>query len=150
MEDLWEKLNEKIPVYFHEIAESYYMQFIKISRISTALVNNKFALLISIDRFSADVNYIIRDRNRNLVNYSCGNFFAEKYNSLDRQNLVVGNTAKEMVINNLIVISRGLRNKWSDVLKGSTEWIGEFEKSKWYSIRKVDNQELKVLESFIK
>jgi hypothetical protein len=149
MEDLWGNLTDEIPDYFKDIAKDFSLKFIKISRTKTALVNERFALVISIDRFSADVDYIMRDENGGLLSYNCGNFFAEKYDASDRKNLIIGNTAKERIINDLIIINNGLKSKWSMVLNGNVEWIEDFKKSIWFSRTKLGEAETKILVEII-
>lgn len=133
MENIWTKINENIEIYFKDIIKCYNMKVVKISPLKTAMVKSEFALIVSVDRFSADVSYLIREKeDNNLELLPCGNFFAEKFTSEDRRNLLQGDTAENMVINNLIVINNGLKNKWSDVLEGNVSWIADHEKSKWY------------------
>ena len=50
----------------------------------------------------------MRDKKSEIVKYSCSNFFVDRYDSNDRTNIVKGNTAEDIVINNLIIISSGL------------------------------------------
>lgn len=114
------------------------------------MVKSEFALIISVDRFSADVSYLIREKeDNNLKLLPCGNFFAEKFTSEDRRNLLQGDTAENMVINNLIVINNGLKNKWSDVLEGNVSWIADYEKSKWYERVSLNLEEENLLSQYI-
>lgn len=78
------------------------------------------------------------------MKYMINNFFSGKFDEKDRQNLIEGNGAKESVINNLIIISQGMQNKWQDVLEGDKEWIKVFEKSKWFEKTKLRDYELQL------
>ena len=112
MESIWTKINENMEVYLKDIIKCYNMKVVKISPLKTAMVKSDFALVISVDRFSADVSYLMRDKEDNKLKLLlCGNFFAEKFSSEDRKNLLKEDTAENMVINNLIVINNGLKNK---------------------------------------
>jgi hypothetical protein len=104
MDNLWTELNNEIP----KLAKKYSLTFIQISNLKTALVCKKYAFIISMDRFSANVEYIVRNSTKELLLYGCNNFFAEQYDNNDRLNLIKGNGAKELIINNFIVINNGL------------------------------------------
>ncbi|SEJ97898.1 hypothetical protein SAMN05660742_1373 [Propionispira arboris] len=149
MDNIWTKINCEVPQYFNTLAEKYSMKFLKVTLLKTAIVAEKFILLISIDRFSADVDYIMRDKTSEIIIYSCGNFFAERYDSADRTNLVEGNTAENMVINNLIIISNGLQSKWSKVLHGDIEWINDFKHSIWFSECRLNQTEKNIISKHI-
>lgn len=149
MDNIWTKINCEVPQYFHTLAEKYSMKFVKVTPLKTAIVAEKFILLISIDRFSVDVDYIMRDKTNEIVIYSCGNFFAERYDSNDRINLVEGNTAEDMVINNLIIISSGLQSKWSKALHGDIEWLNDFKHSKWFSESRLNQTEKDIISKHI-
>lgn len=149
MDNLWSKINDELPNYFKEISEKYSLKILHVNKIKTVLIGKGYALLISIDRFSADVDYIRRNENNELVVYECNNYFSQKYDDSDRINLIDGNTAKEIIINDLIIISKGLQSKWEKVLKGDIKWISDFEKSKWFGKRKLNNDEKAVLENYI-
>lgn len=137
MNNLWADLNKDIPKYFHHLAEKFSIQFVKISNLKTALISERYAIVVAIDRFDVDIQYIFRDEKGELVVLGCGNYFAERYDENDRTNLVNGNGAKEIIINNFIVIGNGLENKWEEVLRGDIGWINEYRKSKWYNEKNV-------------
>ena len=121
---------------------------LKIAPLKTAIVGKKFALIITIDRFYTDVDYVYKE-DENILLYSCGDFFAEKYNEEDRVGLLSGNGADILVRNDIIVTVNGLANQWGDVLEGKREWIDKFKKSSRFSVGKLANAELKQLEPFI-
>lgn len=149
MRDLWTNLNKEIPKYFSELAEKFSLKFVTISNVKTALIADRYAIVISVDRFSVNLDYIKRDISGELVVLCCGNYFAEKYDSSDRVNLVSGNGVRETIINNFIVINNGLLNKWVNVLQGSSDWIENFEKSKWYNQRKCVSVEKAAIEKYL-
>ena len=150
MESIWTKINENMEVYLKDIIKCYNMKVVKISPLKTAMVKSDFALVISVDRFSADVSYLMRDKEDNKLKLLlCGNFFAEKFSSEDRKNLLKEDTAENMVINNLIVINNGLKNKWSNVLEGNVSWIADYEKSKWYEKVSLNVEEENLLSQYI-
>jgi len=149
MEDIWEVLNDEIPYYFSDIAEEFSFGFIKINKIETALANNKFALLISLDRFYIVVDYVFRDEHGELIKYNCDSFLAEKYDENDRKNLLEGKNAKEQIINEFSIARNGLKSKWNKVLNGNTDWFEDFKKSRWFSVSKLTRDEVKSLDGII-
>lgn len=89
MENIWTKINDDIPLYMKNVCKKYKLVCIKISPLKTALVGERFALIIAIDRFDATVSYLHMNGKEVKV-YSCDNYFAEKYDANDRVNLLNG------------------------------------------------------------
>lgn len=148
MENLWTKINDKIPQYFEFISRKYKLGFTKISDLKTAIVGDKFAIIISIGRFHVDVFYAARiDDERKILH--CGNFLAEKYTDEDRQGLLKQEGAENIVLNDLRIIASGLENKWAEILRGETNWIEDYKKSKWYSVVYLTQEEENILWSLI-
>lgn len=149
MGDVWTDLNKEIPNYFRNLAEKYSLEFVCVSNRKTALIANKYALVVSIDRFAADVEYVFRNEDGELTVLGCDNYFAEQYDNDDRRNLLQGNGIKETIINNFIVMNHGLIHKWEPVLSGDRDWIKDFQTSKWHHERKCTQAEKNILEKFI-
>jgi len=141
MGSLWEDLNNQVPEYFGDIAREFSLEFLKVSPLKTALTKGDFAIIIYIDRFSAGLAYVLRDNKGRNIEYNCDNFFAEKYDAEDRIGLIKdeNKTAKEYIINDLIIMRNGLRNKFTYILEGDTTWIEEYRKSEWFSERVLRN-----------
>lgn len=149
MESIWTKINDSIQEYFTNLRKYYLVKFVKVSEISTAIIFDKFALIIKLDRFDADVSYIFRNENDRLTSLRCGNFFAELYDEGDRSNLLVGEGAKIYVVNSLKIIDRGLTSKWCNVLNGDIQWINNFKNSEWYEEEYLKFNEVEILKKYI-
>lgn len=150
MDNLWTQLNNAAPQYLAATISQFSLQVAKLGDLETALIKeNHYALIISIDRFAADVDYVMCGSDGQLVRYQCGNFLAEKFGNDDRQGLISGDTAKELVINNLIVINNGLNSKWNDLLNGDSSWIEAYKRSKWFSDRKLRQDEIDILGEYL-
>lgn len=148
MENIWTRANDKVPQYFEFIAQRYDFKFIKISSLKTAIIGNKFAIIIAIERFYVDVYYAIRIEDKKEI-FHCGSFLAEKYSSEDRKNLLTEDGAENLILNNLKVIASGLVSKWEMLLLGDINWLDEFRKSKWYSTVDFSYDECNILWMFI-
>ena len=148
MSDLWEELNNSVPSYLETLIINHQLQVVKLNSIKTALVSKEYALIISMDRFYVDVDYITVDDRKKMVKYPISNFLAEKYDEKDRVDLIKENTAREIIINNLIVINQGLQNKWRTILLGEKDWIIRFKQSKWFSELDIQDDE-KILGSIM-
>lgn len=149
MENLWKELNKQIPNYFNNIIDEFMMKVLVLSDIETALVGENYALIISIDRFYVDVDYVNKNLLKNKKRYKCSSFFATKYDKKDRVELLDEIGAREMIINNLMVISRGLPSKWRCVLDGNIDWIEEYRKSEWAFESNLHDFELVKLQQYI-
>lgn len=148
MENIWTKINDEIPTYIKSLCEKYKLLCIKISPLKTAIVGRGFALIIAIDRFDTDIFYVYKE-GKNMILYSCGNYFAEKYNQEDRVNLLSGSGADILVRNDIIVTTNGLISKWGDVLEGKREWIDKYKKSSRYSVGRLQDIEINKIEPYI-
>lgn len=148
MENIWTKINDEMPTYVKSLCEKYKLFCVKISPLKTAIVGKEFALIITIDRFDTDVFYVYKE-GKNMILYSCGNYFAEKYNEEDRVNLLCGSGADILVRNDIIVTTNGLISKWGDVLEGKREWIDKYKKSSRYSVGRLADAEVKKLETYL-
>ncbi len=81
--------------------------------------------------------------------YCSDNYFSEKMDDCDRQEMLPSKDLKDDLINDLIIINRGLINKWSDVLRGEKDWMQSLKTSEWYSIRRPNKYELSALSDLI-
>ena len=149
MKDMWEKINDNIKIYLKEIIDKYNMKVAKINNLATALISKNFALVITLDRFDANVSYVLRAKNNELVILLCDNYFAERYDKDDRKNLIAGDGAEIYIKNSLSVINNGLINKWSDVLEGKYDWIDKFKKSRWYAVKRPNDIEREIISKYI-
>lgn len=147
-QDIWTKINDDIPLYTKDICEKYKLFCTKISSIRTALIGKKFALIVGVDRFYATIGYLYMDGSKINV-YSCGNYFAEKYDANDRINLLNGEGADIYVRNDIIISVNGLLNKWGNVLKGETDWIENYKKSAWFSVKRLLPEEIEKIEQYM-
>ncbi|MBQ7065581.1 MAG: hypothetical protein IJN92_02060 [Lachnospiraceae bacterium] len=145
MENIWTKINDDLPLYMKYICDKYELVCTKISPLKTALIGKGFALIIAIDRFDAKVIYFYKENNEEKV-FLCDNYFAEKYDSNDRINLLEEGECENIIRNNLIIIANGLMNKWENVLKGQTDWIDKYKKSKWFAVERLLPEEVKRIE----
>lgn len=149
MENIWTKINDHVELYFEDIVKTYGMKAVKIDPLSTALIKNNLALIISIDRFEVDVYYVYRNEKNDLKILSCGSFFAEKYADDDREKLIPINQAGDLIKNYLTVIAHGLKSKWNTMLEGDRTWMIEYEKSNWYTEEELKPEEEKILSQYI-
>lgn len=149
MNDIWTELNKQIPVYLNEVITKYSLKVVSLGLVRTALVNTQYAIIISLDRFSVDMDFIHKDYNGKLVCFGIGNFLSECFDEKDRKNLIIGTDISSIIYNNLIVINNGLLSKCGDVLSGSLDWINDFSNSKWYNEKKVNPNDAKILNEFI-
>lgn len=148
MENLWTKINNDIPQYMKKICEKYQMKCVKLSSIKTALIGDGYAIIISIGRFEAKVSYLQKNGKENIL-FLCDNYMAEKYDAEDRNNLLEGDGAEILVRNDLIIIARGLENKWREVLIGDTQWIDDYKKSQWYAVGRLTMEESDIINMYI-
>lgn len=147
-QDIWTKINDDIPLYMKDICEKYKLFCTKISPIKTALIGKKFALIVAIDRFDIGIDYLYMDGSKINV-YSCGNYFAEKYDANDRINLLNGEGADIYVRNDIIINVNGLLNKWGNVLEGKTDWIESYKKSAYFSVVRLLPEEIEKIAQYM-
>ena len=149
MANVWEEINDMVPIYLSEMAEKYGLRFVKIDSIETALVGKNFALTVFIDKFHVIIGYITRDDSEELIVYEIHNYFCEKFDENDRKEIILSDELKEKLINQLIVTNRGLINKWDDVWRGEKDWIQLFKNSGRYYTYKAHKDEFHALNHLI-
>ena len=148
MGNLWTNINDNIPKYMNEICKKYNLECVKISPLKTGIVGDGFAIMIAIDRFDIEI-YYLRKRNKDIVKYQCGSFFAQAYDSQDRENLLNGEGADIYIKNCLLIAAKGLASKWEDVLEGDTKWLEKYKSSSRYAKENLTVDERVVFEKLI-
>ncbi len=148
MENLWTNINDDVPKYMEDLCKEYHLKCVKVSPIKTAMFGEKFAIIIAIDRFDIEIYYLYKI-GQEIVKHPCGSYFAQAYDSKDRENLLCGEGADVSIRNCLLITARGLASKWENVLRGDTVWLEKYKKSSRYAIEKLTNEESAVLEKYI-
>lgn len=143
--NLWTDINDCVPMYMNEISRKYNLKCLKISPLKTAMLGDGFAIMIAIDRFDIEIYYLYK-KERDLVKYNCGSFFAQAYDSQNRENLLIGEGADIFVKNCLIITARGLDSKWNNVLEGDTKWLEKYKSSSRFAKENITVEERKVFQ----
>lgn len=144
MDNLWTHINDDIPRYMRELCKEHNLKCVKVSVIKTAMVGDKFAIIIAIDRFDIEIYYLYK-KGKDIVKHPCGSFFAQAYDSKDRENLIRGEGADVYIRNCLLITANGLASKWADVLEGDTKWLEKYRSSSRYAVEKLTSDENEVL-----
>lgn len=144
MDNLWTHINDDIPIYMRELCKEHNLKCVKVSVIKTAMVGDKFAIIIAIDRFDIEIYYLYK-KGKDIVKHPCGSFFAQAYDSKDRENLIRGEGADVYIRNCLLITANGLASKWADVLEGDIKWLEKYRSSSRYAVEKLTSDENEVL-----
>lgn len=144
MDSLWANVNDDVPMYMMELCKEHDLKCVKVSPIKTAIAGDKFTIIIAIDRFDIEIYYLYR-KGKDIVKHPCGSFFAQAYDSKDRENLLSGEGADIYIRNCLLITARGLNSKWKNVLEGDTKWLEKYKSSSRYAIEKLTNDEIEVV-----
>lgn len=111
MDNLWTNINDNIPMYMNKICKEYNLVCVKISPLKTAMIGDEFAIMIAIDRFDIEIYYLYK-KDPDMGKYPCGSFFAQAYDSQDRENLLSGEGADIYIKNCLRIVAKGLVSKF--------------------------------------
>lgn len=144
MDNLWTKINDEIPTYMTKLCQKYNLECVKVSELKTAMVGVGFAILIAVDRFDIELYYLYKKGN-NIVKHPCGSYFAQAYDSKDRENLLSGDGADIDVRNCILITEHGLSSKWENVLAGDTKWLDKYKSSSRYATEKLTSDEIDVV-----
>ena len=109
------------------------------------MVGDGFAIMIAIDRFDIEIYYLYK-KERDVVKYPCGSFFAQAYDSQDRENLLSGEGSYIYIKNCLLITAKGLASKWKNVLAGDTKWLEKYKSSSRYAKENLTADEREVFE----
>ena len=145
MDNLWTNINDNIPMYMNKICKEYNLVCVKISPLKTAMIGDEFAIMIAIDRFDIEIYYLYK-RDLDMGKYPCGSFFAQAYDSQDREDLLSGEGADIYIKNCLLIVARGLASKWENVLKGDTKWLEKYRSSSRYAKENLTADEKEVFD----
>lgn len=145
MDNLWTNINDNIPMYMNKICKEHKLECVKISPLKTAMVGERFAIMIAIDRFDIEIYYLYK-KGRDIVKYSCGSFFAQAYDGHDRENLLSGEGADIYIRNCILIAAKGLADKWENVLEGDTMWLEKYKSSSRYAKENLTADERTVFE----
>lgn len=145
MDNLWTNINDNIPMYMNKICKEYNLVCVKISPLKTAMIGDEFAIMIAIDRFDIEIYYLYK-RDADMGKYPCGSFFAQAYDSQDREDLLSGEGADIYIKNCLLIVARGLASKWENVLKGDTKWLEKYRSSSRYAKENLTADEKEVFD----
>ena len=147
MDNLWTNINDNIPMYMNEICKEHKLECVKVSPLKTAMIGDEFAIMIAIDRFDIEIYYLYK-KDRDKVKYQWGSFFAQAYDSHDRENLLRGEGADKTIKNCLIIAAKGLASKWENVLEGDTKWLEKYKSSSRYAKENLTTDEREVFEKY--
>ena len=147
MDNLWTNINDNVPRYMNEICKKYNLECVKVSSLKTGMIGNNFAIMIAIDRFDIEIYYLYKI-GKDIVKCPCGSFFAQAYDSQDRENLLSGEGADTYIKNCLLIAAKGLAHKWADVLEGDTKWLEKYKRSSRYANEKLTTDEKEVFEKY--
>lgn len=147
MDNLWTNINDTIPMYMNEICKEHNLACVKVSPLKTAMIGDGFAIMIAIDRFDIEIYYLYK-KDRDMVKYPCGSFFAQAYDSQDRENLLSGEGADIYIKNSLLIVAKGLASKWKNVLEGDTKWLEKYRSSSRYAKENLTADEREAFEKY--
>lgn len=144
MDNLWTKINDEIPIYMAKLCYEHNLKCVKVSDIKTAIVGKDFSILIAIDRFDIELYYLYKNGD-NIIKHPCGSYFAQAYDSKDREDLLNGEGADVYVRNCIMITAHGLASKWKDVLEGDKKWLDKYKSSSRYAIERLTSDEIDAL-----
>ena len=147
MDNLWTNINDNIPMYMNKICNEYNLVCVKISPLKTAMIGDEFAIMIAIDRFDIEIYYLYK-KNSDIGKYPCGSFFAQAYDSQDREDLLSGEGAEIYIKNCLMIVAKGLASKWENVLEGDKKWLEKYRSSSRYAKEKLTADEKGTFEKY--
>ncbi|WP_167957009.1 hypothetical protein [Anaerosporobacter faecicola] len=144
MDNLWTKINDEIPTYMTELCQKHNLKCVKVSELKTAMVGRDFSILIAVDRFDIELYYLYKKGDK-MIKHPCGSYFAQAYDSKDREHLLKGEGADIFVRNCILITEHGLASKWKDVLDGDKNWLDKYKSSSRYATEKLTSDEIDVL-----
>ena len=86
--------------------------------------------------------YINRNEKQVLEKMNINNFVSASIDSKDREGVLPSGSIEATMENNFKILSRSLKNHWSNLLIGKKEWLEDYQKSKFFS----DSQKLSLEE----
>ena len=144
MDNLWTKINDEIPTYMTKLCQKHNLKCVKVSELKTAMIGEDFSILIAVDRFDIELYYLYKQGDK-IIKHPCGSYFAQAYDSKDREDLLSGEGADVFVRNCILITAHGLSSKWKDVLEGDKKWLDKYKSSSRYATEKLTSDEIDAL-----
>ncbi len=128
--------------YFYDIMKSFSLKFEVISKEKIALIGSNYLIIFLFHFDDITLFYINRNEKQVLEKININNFVSASIDSKDREGVFPSSSIEATMENNLKILSRSLKNHWSNLLIGKKEWIEDYQKSKFFS----DSQKLSLEE----
>ena len=105
-----------------------------------ALIGNDFCILFKFNQGEVNIDYLLV-QNGEIYIYPFNNFIASSFCADDRIGIKREQGLFNYSITDLKILKRGLENHFTDILKGSKNWIESYKKSKYYYEPRIMNLE---------
>lgn len=128
--------------YFYDIMQSFSLKFEVISKEKIALIGSNYLIIFLFHFDDITLFYINRNEKQVLEKMNINNFVSASIDSKDREGVLPSSSIEATMENNLKILSRSLKNHWSNLLIGKKEWLEDYQKSKFFS----DSQKLSLEE----
>lgn len=128
--------------YFYDIMQSFSLKFEVISKEKIALIGSNYLIIFLFHFEDITLFYINRNEKQVLEKMNINNFVSASIDSKDREGVLPRSSIEATMKNNLKILSRSLKNHWSNLLIGKKEWLEDYQKSKFFS----DSQKLSLEE----
>ena len=122
--------------------KSFSLKFEVISKEKIALIGSNYLIIFLFHFDDITLFYINRNEKQVLEKININNFVSASIDSKDREGVFPSSSIEATMENNLKILSRSLKNHWSNLLIGKKEWIEDYQKSKFFS----DSQKLSLEE----
>ena len=128
--------------FVYDIMKSFSLKFEVISKEKIALIGSNYLIIFLFHFDDITLFYINRNEKQVLEKININNFVSASIDSKDREGVFPSSSIEATMENNLKILSRSLKNHWSNLLIGKKEWIEDYQKSKFFS----DSQKLSLEE----
>ena len=122
--------------------QSFSLKFEVISKEKIALIGSNYLIIFLFHFDDITLFYINRNEKQVLEKMNINNFVSASIDSKDREGVLPSGSIEATMENNLKILSRSLKNHWSNLLIGKKEWLEDYQKSKFFS----DSQKLSLEE----
>lgn len=119
--------------YFYDIMQSFSLKFEIISKEKIALIGSNYLIVFLFHFDDITLFYISRNEKQVLEKLNINNFVSASIDSKDRAGVLPGNSIEITMENILKILSKLLKNHWSNLLIGKKEWLEDYQKSKFFN-----------------
>lgn len=147
MKDIWGELCEQIPDYFFNQINNDY-EFLDINNRKKFMYKDNKGFIIRIDRYSADLDYVIRRQDGEIRKYIISDFIDDLIGHERDKTRVSDDQIENKIKEDLIYISK-VYNEQTNIYNDGSHWFDIYKDSKYFEYYPLSDSEYETIKDVL-